>query len=683
MTACTLSRFTRKARVCSAALILSMAASDRPLASQGKPDFLAANIDAATSPGEDFFQYATGAWLKRNPIPAGLGRWTVSNVISEDLDARIRRASEAAAVSNAPRGSNAQLIGDFWRTGMDAAARNREGLAALRPDLDRIAGVQSMAQLIDVVAVLHQRNMLLDSYVGFVGSRTLFSLRVERDEQDRTRRVLNLTQGGITLGAPAYTATDPQRTRRREAFREYLHKTLTRLHGDGGKAKASAEAVFDLEAQMARGFVPREQNRTMSVAELDRLAPSIEWSRYLRGIGATGIDSVNVRAAGFFQALDPLLRTTPIETWRDYLRFCLIRAHAPFLDDSTFGEWFAFETGSATREPRPLWRRVVWMQKYWLGQATGQLLAEEDFPRNVQVRYREVAESIREAYRNRITRLEWMSDATKQHALAKLARMTVTIGLEQKADLSTMPLRRDSYVLNMIRSAEWFHAAQMKTFHAPVPRVEVDMRHNVGGSGYYEVSANEIQIPQPAAVPGWTDGELDDAFVYAASSIGHEIAHAFDPDGRRYDADANKVDWWTPGDDAEFKARAQVMVDQYNEFMPVEGVRLNGQSSLNENLADLVGLRVALDAFKQTTQFKQNQKIGSFTPLQRFFLGYAHLHMGHERPESIAGRVNGNYAPNRERVNGVVVNIPEFYEAFGVKPGDRMYRGESARVKIW
>ena len=323
------------------------------------------------------------------------------------------------------------------------------------------------------------------------------------------------------------------------------------------------------------------------------------------------------------------------------------------------------------------------MQKYWLGQATGQLLADEDFPLAVQARYRKVAESIREAFRNRITRLEWMSDATKQHALTKLARMVVTVGLEQKADLSTMPLQRDSHVLNMIRSAEWFHAWQMKTFHTPVPRIEVDMRHNVGGSGYYEVSANEIQIPLPAAAPGLTDAELDDAFVYAASSIGHEMAHAFDADGRQFDAVGNKVDWWTSRDDAEFKARAQVMVDQYNEFMPVEGVRVNGQSSLNENLADLVGLRVALDAFKQTAQFKRNQKIGGFTPLQRFFLGYAHAHMGHERPESIAARANGNYAPDRERVNGVVVHIPEFYEAFGVKPGDRMYRAESGRVHIW
>ena len=684
MTACKLPRLTRLAIACSAALILTMAATGRPLASQAKADFLAANIDSTTSPREDFFQYATGAWLKRNPIPPDRGRWGVGNVVSEDLDARLRRISEAAASKNAPPGSSAQLIGDFWSTGMDATARNREGIAPLRRDLDRIAGVQSVGQLVEIVAVLHQRNMLLDGSVGFVGPRTLFSARVEPDERNSSRRILSLTQGGISLGPQAYTATDPQRTKRREAFREYLFKTFTRLHRDSGRAKTSADAVFDLEAQIGRGFSSGNENRTLGLSELARLAPSIDWDRYFRGIGATGIDAVRMQASPFFQGLDSLLRTTPLDTWRDYLRFCLIRSHAPFLDDLAFSEFFAFESAMFVAvQPRAQWRRVVWQEKYWLGQAMGQLLAEEDFPRSVQARYREVAESFREAFRNRIMKLEWMSDATKQRALLKLARLTVTIGLEQQADLSTMPLRRDSYVLNMIRSAEWFHAWQMKTLHTPVQRIEVDMRYNVGGDGYYDSSANEVQLPLPVGVPGWSDAELDDAFVYGATLLGHEIAHAFDTAGRQFDADGNKVDWWTAPDDAAFRERAQVMVNQYNEYTLVDGLRVNGQSSLNENLADLVGLRVALDAFKQTKQYAQNQQIGGFTPLQRFFLGYAHSHMGHETPESLAARANGNYAPDRERVNGVVTNIAEFHEAFGVKPGDRMYRAEGARVKIW
>jgi putative endopeptidase len=402
---------------------------------------------------------------------------------------------------------------------MDSTARNREGLASLRPDLDRITGVQTLAQLTDVVAVLHQRNILFDGSVGFVGPRTLFSASVEPDEQNSRRRILTLTQGGISLGAQAYTATDPQRTKRREAFREYLFKTFTRLHGDSGKAKTSADAVFELETQMARGFSSSNENRTLALAELSQLAPSVDWERYIRGIGATGIDSVSMRATRFFQVLDSLLRTTPMETWRDYLRFCMIRSHAPFLDDSTFSEFFAFESSlTGATQPRPLWQRIVWQERYWLGQALGQLSAEEEFPRSVHARYRQVAESFRDAFRNRITQLEWMSDTTKQQALLKLARLIVTLGLEQKADLSSMPLRRDSYVLNMIRSAEWFHGQQMKTLHTPVQRIEVDMRYNVGGDGYYVDYANEVQVTRPVGVPGWSDAELDDAFVYAATA---------------------------------------------------------------------------------------------------------------------------------------------------------------------
>lgn len=275
-----------------------------------------------------------------------------------------------------------------------------------------------------------------------------------------------------------------------------------------------------------------------------------------------------------------------------------------------------------------------------------------------------------------------MSDTTRQKALLKLERLTIRIGFppEQWLDVSAMPLRRDSYVLNMIRSAEWFHILAMKSLHMPVQRGEIDPRYEVGGDAWYNDMANELGLAEPLS-----DADLDDAFVYGTTALGHEIAHAFDSEGRQYDADGNKADWWTARDDSAFRARAQVMIDQYNTFMPLDGLHVNGERSLRENMADLVGLRVNLDAFKTTKQFKENERIGGFTPLQRFFLSYAYAHMGHERREVLAARLrNGSpYAPERERVNGVLMNIPEFYDAFGVKPGDRMYLPEAARVKIW
>jgi putative endopeptidase len=666
-----------------AALILWIVTSAQPSATQPKPDFLVANIDPTVSPREDFFQYANGEWLKRNPIPEDQARWGIWSVVWEDIYSRLRRISEEAAAKKAPRGSSEQLIGDFWATGMDSAKVNKQGLAPLQPDLDRIDRIRSIEDLIDFVAVLHKRSMLTDSWIQ---PRVLFYGRVEQDERNSERRILSLTQGGTSMGLPAFSATDPQRVKIRAAFRDYLFKTFLRLHRDSRKAKVSAEAVYELEAQLAKAFYQGDGYQEINLTELHQLTPSIDWNHYFRRIGITKIDSVNMRKPRFYQALDSLIRTISLEHWKDYLRFSLIYANATFLDDETFGEFFAYNsTYTGQLQPPPRWKRVVWQEKNWLGQPLARLFVKEYFAANVKARYQAIAESIRQAFRERIVKLDWMGDSTKQNALLKLSRLKITIGFPEKwMDFSTMQLRRDSYALNMMRSAEWFHDWEIKHLNMPVDRTEVNLHATVGGDAEYDVQNNEVRVPGSVVVPGMRDQELDDAFIYGASYLGHEISHAFDSEGRHYDAYGNKLDWWTVQDSAAFDARVQVMIEEYNEFTPLEGLHVDGQRSLAENMADLVGLRVALDAFKKTEQFKKNERVGGFTPLQRFFLAYAYGHMGHERRESLAARLrDGTYAPDRERVNGVMMNIPEFYEAFDVKPGDRMYGPENKRVKIW
>jgi putative endopeptidase len=283
--------------------------------------------------------------------------------------------------------------------------------------------------------------------------------------------------------------------------------------------------------------------------------------------------------------------------------------------------------------------------------------------------------------------LDWMSDSAKRSALRKLAQLKITLGVpEHPIDFSTMPLRRDSYVLNAMRAGRWFHDQDMKRLNHRVDRTATDPRQGVT-EGTYVQTNNEVEFFGPGAkviVPGVPDEEIDDAVLYGASFLAHEISHAFDSEGRHYDANGNRVDWWTPADEAAFRQRAQVLIDEYNAFTPVEGLHLNGETSLAENMADLVGLRVALDAFKQTEQFRKNELIDGFTPLQRFFLAYAYGRMAYETPQLLAATMkNGAYAPEHDRVNGVLMNIPEFYEAFGVRPGDRMFRAEDVRVKIW
>ena len=666
-------------------VIVSIAASGASSQQQTPADVLAENVDPSVSPGTDFYRYAAGAWLKQHPIPDDRVTWGISNVASDEIYLQLRRISEAAAAKTAPRGTAEQLIGDFFATGMDEATINLQGLAPLQPELERISRIASTGDVMDVVALLHRRTTLVSGW-SLPQRRVLFAARVEQDETDSRRWIYSLAQDGISIRPAAYSGTDAQSVKIRNALREYLLNTFMRLDGDSARASASADAVYNLEARLAKAFATGNESRRMSLAELTQAAPRIDWTRYFSRLGVDQIALVNVSHPGFFEALDTEIRTTSLEHWKAYLRFWLIKLNAPFLDDGTYGEFFALDSAiTGQLQQRPRWWRVVWQEKNWLGLPLVTLFEKEYFPERTRERYRAIGESFREAFKSRIERLDWMSESTKRSALLKLSRLKIIVGVrESSIDFSTMPVRRDLYVSNMIRVAEWFHDQQIRTLNGTVDPTAVDLHPSVSGDAYYEASNNTAHLGSPAHASGVRDENLDDAFVFGSIPLGHEIAHAFDSEGRHFDAYGNRVNWWTASDAAAFDERAQVLVDQYSEFMPLEGMRINGRRTLRENLADFIGLRVALDAFKQTAQYKRNERVGGFTPLQRFFLAYAYGWMGDERQETLAARLKGGaYAPNRERVNGVVMNLPEFYEAFDVKPGDRMYRPENARVKIW
>jgi len=682
---CGLWRSTRRILAVVAALLLGLAFGARPTLSQASQDFLAANVDSTVSPRDDFFHYANGGWFKRHPLPDDAGRWGTWNVVLQDIDARLQQINENAARSVWPKGSPEQLIGDFWFTGMDSVSINRQGLAPLRPDLDAIDRIRSVDDVVEFVAVLHRRDQFLFSS----SARVAFFGHVERDEKNRDRRILSLRQSGITMLSPAdYSSGDTRRVKQQQALRECLFNTFRRLQDDSGKARARADGVYGFEAEIARAFENTNDYRVVDVAELARLAPSIQWRRYFQRIGAGEVDSVDIRNPHYFQSLDSLLHSVPVDTWKDYLRFWLIKVNSSFLDDSTFRLFWDYNRAfSGALRPRPRWQRVLAQERnVGLTQLLATLFEKNYALTNAKTREYAIAESMRAAFRDRIARLDWMSESTKSSAFAKLASLKITIGVpETSIDYRTMPLRRDAYVYNVIRASTWFHDRDMRMLHQRVDRGSSDQRPIFSDASYDDAS-NEIRFGPASLIiaPGVRSDDVDDAVAYGASPMGHEISHAFDSEGRHYDARGNKVDWWTASDDSAFRRRAQVIIDEYSEFMPIEGVHVNGQRSLRENMADFVGLRVALDAFKKTEQYRRNEKIGGFTPLQRFFLAYAYSNGAVERPESLANRLRiAEYAPDRERVNGVLVNIPEFYEAFGVKPGDRMYRPDSARVKIW
>ncbi len=675
--------FIRPPVALSAVMILCIATSGRRSGAQDKQDFLTANIDTAVSPRDDFFQFANGGWFRRNPIPDDRARWGFWDLVNGDIDARLRRLNEVAAVANAPTGSLEQLVGDFWFTGTDSATINRQGLAPLQPYFDRIDRVRSTRDLIDVVAIFHRE------FRSLSWNRVLFAGVMAQHAQESDRWTYALMQSGISMGPGAYSGSAPQQVKMRAGFHEYAFKTFFRLQPDSAKARRSADRVFALEARLATASGQPSGEQTIGLAELTRLTPTFDWPRYFGRIGVARIDSVVMRNPAFYRALDSLLSTTSLDTWKDYLRFWLVKANAPFLDDRAFGDLFAWQNinAGALRAP-PRWQRVLFEEmNFKLGQPLARLFEKHYAGAGLKAREHALAESLREAFRRRIERLDWMGDSTKRHALAKLAQMRITIGESGNGiDYSSMPLRRDSYVLNQIRATAWYHDRRVRMLSQPVDQRTKDPSAQFADD-WYDYRNNEVVLSAALAipfVPGSPDEVLDDAVVYGMTVLAHEISHGFDSEGRHYDARGNKVDWWTAADDTAFVARAEAMVDLYREFTLPGGVHLDGRSSLPETLADLVGCRIALDAFKQTEQFRKNERIGGYTPLQRFFLAYAFRHARHERKEILAGRrADGAYPPDREWVNGVLVNIPEFYEAFDVKPGDRMYRAENKRVKIW
>ncbi len=427
----------------------------------------------------------------------------------------------------------------------------------------------------------------------------------------------------------------------------------------------------------------------MDLAGINKLAANINWNDFTKNIGIPKIDSVIVGQPEFYAALSQELKTTSIEDWKNYLRFHLVMSSAGFLDKASFNNYFEYRRSlTGAKEPRPRWKRVLDAEEGAMGEALGQLFVKEYFNETAKKRYTDMVEAIRDSYKERISKLTWMNDSTKQKAYAKLAKISKKVGYPDKwKDFSALKIDRSSFFANIQRANQWWHNYNINKLGKPVDRTEWEMTPQTYNA-YYNPSNNEIVLPAGIfAVPGFKDEELDDALVYGyagASTIGHEITHGFDDQGRQYDEKGNLTNWWTSKDSAEFSRRATFIIRQFGEYNPVDTLHINGNATQGENIADLGGMLLGLDAFKRTEAYKKNEKIAGLTPLQRYFLGYALGWMYQERKERLANQVMTDvHAPAKERVNGPVVNIPEFYEAFGIKTGDKMYRADSLRVNIW
>ena len=650
-------------------------------------DFLRKEMDLTVDPGTDFFQYALGGWLKRTAIPASESRWGMREILREQSYQSLKKTNERAASHPAAPGSDEQLVGDFWAAAMDAAKADVLGLAPLRPELAKVDAIRTASDALDLAFAWAPLNV--DAF---------FSGSVGQDEKQSDLMAVHLGQGG--LGLPErdfYFNPEPGVARIRAAYADHLGRTLVLLGRKEGEARMAALKVVAFETELAKVSRriedlrdPETNYHKMTPAELTtRYSPAIVWTTRLEAWNLRP-GTVIVGQPEFFAGLNALLAVTPREVLQDYLRCRLVTTYSEFLSQPFQDEHFRFDLQvlSGQQQPRERWKRVLDAQEHAMGMVLGKLFVKEHFSETAKVRYLALVEAIRDAYQARIERLDWMTPATKAMAQTKLAAITKKVGYpDQWKSHATMVITRDSYCQNMMNAQRWHFQDMVGRFGKPVDRTEWGMTPQTYNA-YYNPANNEIVLPAAQLmIPGLADLDVDDAVAYGysgGSTIGHEITHGFDDEGRHFDAKGNLSDWWTPADARAFDHHAQGLVRQFDAFEPIPGLHINGKASLGENIADFGGILLGIDAFKKTEQYKAGLKIGGLTPMQRYFLGYALGWMTQEREASLRTHLLSDvHAPAKWRVLGPLANIPEFYEAFGIKEGQPMWRPEADRVHIW
>ena len=649
-------------------------------------DVVAANIDTTVNPADDFFDWANGGWIKRNPIPASESSWSIGKALQKDIYEKMRQVSENAAKENAANGTNSQKIGDFWLTGMDSMGIEKTGITPLRSMLDKIQAIGDKNQLRDMIAELQAMQIAAPAVIW-----------VGQDEKNATQYALYLWQGGLGLGErDYYFSKDARNVQIRADYLNYLKKMFVLAGNTEGVAVANANAVMSLETTLAQAHRkmedlrdPHKNYNKFALADFQKRAKNIDWTAFLNKIGAK-CDSIIVAQPEVYDRIDAEIAKSPLNVWKAYLTARLLDATAPYLSDAFVTAHFDFrgKTLEGKKELKPRWKRVLDAQESALGEALGQLFVKAFFPAEAKKRYENMVDAVRDVYAEQIKGLDWMSQPTKEKALKKLATMKKKIGYPDVwKDFSSLKITKNSYIENVLSANDWWFKYNISKLGKPVDKNEWDMTPQTYNA-YYSPTNNEIVCPAAIfMIPGFADKDVDDAVAFgyaAASTIGHEITHGFDDQGRQYDENGNLQEWWTPEDAKLFEAKAQKLVEQFNEYNPLDTMHVRGYNTLGENIADLGGVVLGMKAFMKTEQYKKGEKTAGFTPMQRYFMGYALGWLGHQTNERLAKQLMTDvHSPAKYRVNGPFVNIPTFYETFKVTPQNKMWRVPEKRVSIW
>jgi endothelin-converting enzyme/putative endopeptidase len=637
-------------------------------------------MDRSVDPCVDFFTYSCGGWIKNNPIPPDQSSWDTYSKMQDQNLAQLRGILEAASIPNANRNPVTQKIGDYYSSCMDEQAINAKGIEPLKSEFERIAKIKSTAELADIAAAM-------------VNDNVLFRFEAIQDYRDANQMIANADQGGLGLpDRDYYTKDDAKSQELRKQYVAHVQKMLELLGDPSATAASEAETVIRIETVLANGSMTRVERRDpkaldhkMTTGELEKISPSFHWNSYFPKVGMSSLSSLNVSAPGFFKAMNEELQKENIADWKTYLRWHLVHSHARYLSTPFFDENFAFfgKILRGNEQPKPRWKRCTEDIDDHLGEALGQAYVEKYFPPEAKQQALKMVKEIEGEMEQDINHLPWMSPTTKQQALIKLHGVANKVGYPDKwRDYSKLEIIRGDELGNVERSRRFEFDRQLAKIGHPVDRSEWGMTPPTVNA-YYDPQMNNINFPAGVLQPPVFDPTSDAAPNYGdtGGTIGHELTHGFDDEGRQFDAEGNLRDWWTPEDAKQFQERADCISSQYSGYTIVDDIKINGKLTLGEDVADLGGLILAYMAWKTDTKGQKLDPIDALTPEQRFFIGYGQSWCGETRDETKRLRATvDEHSPEKYRANGVVSNMPEFQEAFHCKAGSPMVNQNRCRV---
>jgi putative endopeptidase len=645
------------------------------------------SIDNSVNPGVDFYEYANASWIKNNPIPSTESSWNSFSELSEKNRTILHKIlDDAAANTSAAKGSNTQKLGDFYFTGMDSANIEKQGIAPLISEFKYIDKINNKKKLISAI-----------EHFNSIGTSTPFGMYVEIDDKNSADQVLRLYQSGLSLpGKEYYFNQDARSQNIREKYNEYVTKMFTMMGDSKEKAEANAKTVMTIETALARNSMGRVEMRDpyatyhkMTFMEFEKTTPSINWDIYLEQTGISPKPKeLIVSQPAFFTYFNKMVDSVSIADWKTYMRWHLINSTASDLSSNFDLEHFNFygKVLSGVKKQQPRWKRILQATDGNLGEILGQEYVKVAFPPEAKAKALGMVKNLQAELRERITKLDWMSDETKSKAMDKLNKMMIKIGYPDKwKDYSKLEITRESYVMNEIRASQFSYHENMEKFGKPVDRTEWHMTPPTINA-YYNPSLNEIVFPAGILQYPFFDANADDAVNYGGigAVIGHEMTHGFDDEGRQYDAEGNLKDWWTPKDAENYESRTKIVVDQFNHYVALDTMHINGQLTLGENIADLGGITVAYYAYEKSLEGKSREMIDGFTPEQRFFIAFAQLWKGNYRPEALSRQLITNpHSPGKYRVLGPLSNMTEFQSAFHIQDGQPMVRPNDKKARIW